>query len=139
MNPQPSPVFGNLVATAFVLLIIYYTIRAIKENKTITINDNFVIGYLESDNIVVNTTPPPRDDFDKPDITPQGPPKPSKKKNIKKEDDTESQMFYADCINALVALGMKKREAKNRTQLIFATMHPKPQTIQKFLITALKI
>jgi hypothetical protein len=34
---------------------------------------------------------------------------------------------------------MKKREAKNRTQLIFATMHPKPQTIQKFLITALKI
>jgi hypothetical protein len=139
MNPQPSPAIGNLVAIALGLLIIYYTIRAIKENKTITINDNFVIGYLESDNIVVNTTPPPKDDFEKPDISPEVPPKPSKKKKIKQEDDTKNQMFYADCIDALVALGMKKREAKNRTQLIFATMHPKPQTIQKFLITALKI
>lgn len=136
MNPQPDPTLGNLVAIAFVILIICYTIRAIKTNNTISINDNFIIGYLESDDIVVNTTlPPPRDDFGNQDTAPKNPPKPSKKKEIEKED----QALYLDCIDALVALGMKKREAKTKTNLVFSTMNPKPKTIQKFLITALKI
>lgn len=131
MNPQPDPMIGNIVATIIVLMVIYYTIKAIKENKSIVLNDKFVIGYIDTDPIVINEA----HHHHKATKTVHT----KTKKVVVKKPDFENQPLYTDCVDALVALGMKKKEAKNRAMSIFSTTKPQPKSIQEFLTLALKL
>jgi Holliday junction resolvasome RuvABC DNA-binding subunit len=137
MNPQPDPTVGNVVAIIFVLSIIFYTIQAINQNKTIQISDNFIIGYLESDPIIIQRNDPPND-FEKFDPNTPKTPVPTKSKEIDSIKSIDKQPFYTDCIDALVALGMKKKEARQTTKTVFETTIPMPDNLQSFLLTALK-
>ena len=131
MNPQPDPMIGHICASIFVLMIIYHTIKAFKANKPFVLNDNFVIGYMETDPVIMNEV----HHHHKAVQTVRT----KTKKVIVKKPDFESQQLYADCIDALIALGMKKKEAKNRATFIFSTTDPQPKSIQEFLIIALKL
>lgn len=123
MNPQPDPIVGHIVAAFIVLMTLVYTIKAFLENKTLQFNDNFVIGYIESDPIIVNEIHEHK----------------TKKVIVNSKPSFESQQLYLDCIDALVALGMKKREARNKAKFVFSTMNPQPQSIQEFLVIALNM
>jgi hypothetical protein len=123
MNPQPDPIVGDIIAALVILIVVIYTIKAVLENKTLQLNDNFVIGYIESDPIIINQIHEHK----------------SKKVIVNKKPSFESQQLYLDCIDALVALGMKKREARNKAKFVFSTMNPQPQSIQEFLVIALNM
>lgn len=119
MNPQPEPVIGNIFATIFTLMILYYFFKEVFSNKEpIHINDFFTIGYIEdSNNVTVNV----------------------KNKIIKDvKNNFESQQLYLDCIDALHALGMKKTEAKKKAKEIFASSTNPPKTVQDFLVIAMR-
>lgn len=131
MNPQPNPMIGHICASIFVLMIIYHTIKALKANKPIVLNDNFVIGYMEHDPVIINEV----HHHHKSVKTVRT----KTTKAIVKKPDFENQPLYVDCIYALVALGMKKKEAKNRATVIFSTTNPQPKSIQEFLTIALKL
>jgi hypothetical protein len=124
MNPQPDPIIGNIIALLFVLTTIFYAVKAIFENQTFQLSDNFVIGYIETDPIIINEV---HNDHE------------THSAKTKQSIDWQSQQLYTDCINALVALGMKKKDAKNKTILVFSTSNPQPKTIQEFLMIALKL
>lgn len=115
MNPQPEPYVGNLFAILFGCLFIYYAIKAYREEDTAS--DLFVIGYVEESNQTVNNI----------SLT-----------NVSTKASLESQQLYIDCIEALRSLGMKKTEATKRTKQVFANTHPEPQTVQEFLLIALR-
>lgn len=131
MNPQPDPMIGHLMAVIFVAAIFFYALKAVKENKTVRFNDNFVIGYIESSPIVVNEV---HHNHKTVKTIEQ-----KTKTKIKKVVDVESQQLYADCVDALVALGMKKRQAQHQATFVFSTTYPQPKTIQEFLMIALKL
>lgn len=140
MNPQPDPSVGNIVAIIFCISVVYYTIIAIRENKTFSVNDNFIIGYLERDPIIILPPPssPPPDRFKDPDNKPPQPINPTPKSNKAKSTKDINSKLYTDCMDALVALGMRKREARERTKSIFLTMNTPPSSIQAFLMIALQ-
>lgn len=133
MNPQPDPIVGNITAIIFVLAIVFYAIKAISENNIIHISDKLIIGYVDADPITINEV----HHHHKTIKTVQT--KTKTKKVVITKPDFESQQLYADCIDALVALGMKKREAQNKASIIFSTTNPQPKTIQEFLMIALKL
>ncbi len=115
MNPQPEPYIGNLFATLFGCLFIYYAIKAYYEHSPI--NDLFTIGYIEESGQIVNNI----------NYT-----------NVSTKASLESQQLYIDCVEALRALGMKKTQATKITKQVFSTTHPLPQTVQEFLLIALR-
>lgn len=123
MNPQPPEYVGNIFATLFVAVTVFHAVKAYLEGKVINLKDfdTITLGYLEShpyNNIIV---------VDKP-----------KTKNVNIKQEIESHQLYIDCIDTLVALGMKKMEAKKKTKHIFETAKPQPKTVQEFLNIALK-
>lgn len=120
MNPQPPEYVGPVFAWIIIGMLAYYTIKAYNSGKIIDIKDLDLvhIGYIESDNPVQNVY----------NIT-----------SIDNKPSFESQQLYVDCIDALVALGMKKTESKKRAKHIFSTHNPPPSTVQEFLIIALNI
>ena len=59
-------------------------------------------------------------------------------KVVETKPSFESQQLYVDCIDALIALGMKKKEAKAKAKFIFSTMNPQPSTVEDFLMIALR-
>lgn len=129
MNPQPDPMIGHIVCAILLTMIVFYTLKAMQEGKSIKIDDNFVIGYIQSDPIFVNEVHHNHKTV-----------KTVKTKRvIVEKPNFESQQLYADCIDALVALGMKKKEAKSKATFIFSTTSPQPKTIQEFLLIALKL
>lgn len=116
MNPQPEPYVGNIFGLLFFGLVVYYTIKAYKFGPEKKLDDLFTIGYIENSpvsytSIVVNESP---------------------------KNNFESEQIYFDCIDALHALGMKKSEAKKRTREIFSSMTTLPNSIQDFLMIALR-
>lgn len=117
MNPQPSPMIGNICATLFILLFLFYTYQAYSSGKTIDLSniDLINVGYLERENInIINTNiTTPANSF-------------------------ESQQLYLDCIDVLHSMGMKKSEAKKKAKFIFSTVNPPPTTVQEFLLIAFK-
>lgn len=115
MNPQPEPYIGNIFATLFACLFIYYTLKAL--NQRVAHNDLFVIGYVEDSNNIINNF----------HVT-----------NVEKRMDPELQKLYNDCIEALRALGMKKSEATRKTKQVFENSDPVPQNVQDFLMIALR-
>lgn len=117
MNPQPDPSVGMFFATLIFCMFLYYTYKAYINGETRNVDDLFVIGYIEHGPNVVN------------DI---------KISNVNTKPSFESQQLFVDCIDALHALGMKKSQARNRAKEVFSTTHPQPQTVQEFLLIALK-
>jgi hypothetical protein len=133
MNPQPDPIIGHIFAAMFIIAIVFYAVKAAKENKVVRFDDNFVIGYVESSPIVINEVHHNHKTVKTIEK------KTKTRTKIKKVVDVESQQLYADCVDALVALGMKKRQAQNQATFVFSTTHPRPKTIQEFLMIALKL
>jgi hypothetical protein len=122
MKPQPPEYVGPIFAGIFILMIIYQTIKAYNSGKMIDLHniDLIDIGYIESENPtqnIYNITSVSVDD---------------------KKPNFESQQLYVDCIDALVALGVKKSESKKKAKQIFSTHEPIPSTVQEFLMIALR-
>lgn len=126
MNPQPPEYVGSVFAWVIIGMLAYYTIKAYNSGKIIDIKDLDLvhIGYIESDNPVQNVY----------NIT-----NTTNNTKVSKTLSFESQQLYVDCVDALVALGMKKTESKKRAKHIFSTHNPPPSTVQEFLIIALNI
>jgi hypothetical protein len=126
MNPQPHPFVGNFCAGIIICLTAFYTYKAYIEGKSISLSelDNFVIGHIQESPVIEKHFYETRTE-----VT-----------NIENTISTfENQQLYVDCIDTLVALGMKKREAKRKAKFIFSTMKPQPTSIQEFITIALKM
>lgn len=117
MNPQPPPYIGNIFAFIFGCLMFYYFVKAYSSKETKSLDlELFTIGYLEEPKTsTINIT-----------------------NNIVKQSkpNFETQQLFIDCVDALVALGIKKTEAKKRTKQIFSS-HKPPTSIQDFLMIAM--
>jgi hypothetical protein len=99
----------------FCLTVAFYAVKSYKEGNVIHWRDMDMInmGYIEPNDVVVNV----------------------QQQNSKKET-LESQQLYLDCVSALYSLGMKKSQAKKKTQEVFSIHNP--ETVQEFLILALQ-
>lgn len=119
MNPQPPEYVGPIFAGIFILMLVYQIIKAYNSGKIIDLKniDLIHIGYIESENPTQNIY----------NIT-----------SVDNKPSFESQQLYVDCIDALVALGMKKSESKKKAKQIFSTHDPMPSTVQEFLMIALR-
>lgn len=118
MNPQPPEYIGVLFSILFVGLIIVNLIKEFNKKDCSQFNDLFTLGYIEESS--------PRS-IQNINIT-----------QVETKASIESQQLYIDCIEALSALGMKKSEAKKRTKQVFASTFPQPQSVQEFLLIALR-
>ena len=127
MNPQPNPIIGEIGAFITMMIVAFYTYKAYHEGKSIDLNklDMFTIGYIEETSPVTHVV---EKHFHKTKT----------KRVVETKPSFESQQFYVDCIDALVALGMKKKDAKSRAEFIFSTMNPQPSSVQEFLMIALR-
>ena len=119
MNPQPDPITGDLVALLVMCGIAFYTWKAYSEKKAIHLSDLFTIGYVESNPVVVQEVHHVHNN------------------NVHtvqtvKASSFEDQQLYIDCIDTLVAIGYKKREARAKAKKIFSSPNP-PTTVQEFL------
>lgn len=114
MNEQPSPAFANIFLVIMGLIAAFFAVKAYLENHTISLDnlDKFTLGYVEdSSNKIIVQVPKTVDSF-------------------------ESKQLFLDCIDTLIAVGFKKKEAKNKAKAIFRTHNP--SSIQEFLNIALK-
>jgi hypothetical protein len=129
MNPQPHPIVGEFFAFIIMLLTAFYAYKAYIQGKSINLNelDIFTIGYIEE-------TPPAQITH----VVEKHFHKTKTKRVIETKPSFESQQLYVDCIDALVALGVKKKDAKTRAEFIFSSINPQPSTVQEFLIIALR-
>jgi hypothetical protein len=109
MNSQPSETISSITALLFTCLFFYFLFT----RKSQSNNDGFFrIGYIETmppcqNTVIVN--------------------------NDKHTNVNES--LLTDCIDALVALGFKKRSAKKLAEEIFRKHNP--SNIQQFLTLAI--
>lgn len=119
MNPQPDPIAGDLVAFIIFCGVAFYTWKAYSEKRSIYVNDLFTIGYIESNPVVVQEVHHVHNN------------------NVHtvqtvKASSFEDQQLYIDCIDTLVAVGYKKKEARAKAKKIFSSPNP-PTTVQEFL------
>lgn len=125
MNPQPSPITGDLVALLVMCGVAFYAWKAYSEKKAMQISDLFTIGYIESDPIVVQDVKHIHNNTHHTHIN----------HNLK-TSSFEDQQLYIDCIDTLVAVGYKKKEARAKAKQIFSSANP-PTTVQEFLQRAM--
>lgn len=119
MNPQPEPYVGNIFAVLFVLYTGYLVVKTYRSNTSNIENwDLFTIGYIDDKIHNTNTTVIVNE--------------------VCKRINFESEQIYLDCIDALHALGMKKSAAKKKTKEIFSSMDNLPNSVQDFLMIALR-
>jgi len=114
MNPQPNPTIGNIFAFIFVAMIMYHFLKAFHDqSRHINVGnmDLVTFGYVENSPVYI---------LDK-----------------TKKDFLSTQLFK-DCVDALYALGAKKSEAKKTATAIFTNSDPQPQSVQEFLMLALR-
>jgi hypothetical protein len=142
MNPQPDPIIGQFFAFVFIIGIIIYTYKAYLEGKSININqlDNFVIGYIEESPVqthIIEKHYKTSKEVQPVRIIEKKTERVRTERVIETKPSFESQQLYVDCIDALIALGMKKGEAKRKAKFVFSNMDPQPSTIQDFLRIAL--
>lgn len=128
MNEQPALWIGNLFAFIFVAMVIFNTIKAYRDPNSVNkFNDAFTIGYIydrpscRTFNHMVNVK-----SVSKPTVKP---------KTVKSAKPQLTQL-QIDCIDALVALGMKKTQAKQKANEVF--QNHSFDNIQDFLSIALK-
>lgn len=123
MNPQPEPIVGQILMFVFIAIsfFAYFTTKPKNVPRNL---DFFEIGYISEDltpisPVVISTK--------------QNKPKTKINKTKAKE---ELSPLQNECIQALISLGMKKSEAKNRMQKIFLSV--KPASIEEFIVEAFK-
>lgn len=115
MNPQPTPFVGQLLALMVIVYAIYHFVKAFNDpNCHIDMShlDYFKMGYVENSPVYLID-------------------------NTKKNNFASTQLFK-DCVSALSALGSKKTEAKKIATQIFTNHDPQPQSVQDFLMIALR-
>jgi hypothetical protein len=141
MNPQPHPNVGNFCAFIIICMTIFYTYKAYISGKSLSINqlDNFVIGYVESDPVVTQVVNKTYKEIKPVKIIRTKTETIKTERVVETKPNFESQQLYVDCIDALVALGMKKKDAKSKAKFVFSTLNPQPASIQEFLIIALNM
>jgi hypothetical protein len=111
MNPQPSPLIGVFMSMVAVLIIAYH---ALKMHNSLRFSDRsinydlFNLGVIERDPTLVQNFV----------ISPS------------------NSDLYHDCVNALVGLGYKKKQAHKKAQSVFNS-NP-PSSIIEFLNTVTK-
>tara|TARA_B100001559_G_C16193503_1_gene481070 strand:- start:204 stop:554 length:351 start_codon:yes stop_codon:yes gene_type:complete len=112
MNEQIPYFFGQIVAFAAVGLFAYNFIQGRKLYNPEDDADLFTIGYIQHPNqVAVNA------------------------KVTVKEDNFQDKQLYKDCRDSLVALGIKKSQAKKITKDFFR--NKEPEDLQSFLKVAL--
>jgi hypothetical protein len=129
MNPQPPVYIGQLIALGMIFVMLYYAIKAHYDTSTSGPSDLFTLGYIEENqapvNVVVKTKIPKQQ-------------KPIVKVVVNNQPKLENTQLFIDCVDALYALGMKKRDAIKRAKDIFASSSTPPKSVQEFLIIALR-
>jgi hypothetical protein len=120
MNPQPDSSVGTLCAIAFMALVAFHFIKTFRAGNYTPFSDMVNIGYVES--------PPPCS----PVIINQ-----AVQQQAQPANNFESQQLYIDCVDTLVSIGFKKREARNKTKRVFMS-NPNISTVQEFLTIALQ-
>jgi hypothetical protein len=121
MNEQPALWIGNLFAFIFVAMIIFNTIKAYRDPNSVNkFNDAFTIGYI----------------YDRPLVNVKSVSKPIVKPKTVKSAKPQLTQLQIDCTDALVALGMKKTQAKQKANEVF--QNHSFDNIQDFLSIALK-
>tara|TARA_Y100000004_G_C8952298_1_gene429155 strand:- start:464 stop:880 length:417 start_codon:yes stop_codon:yes gene_type:complete len=99
---------GFIGGLSFILCFFYYALYPSAPKHS---NDMFTIGYVEeSPPIVVNTV-------------------------VKVPESKEDSKLKKDCMDVLIKLGFRKRDARQKTKEVFAKCSP--QSIQEFLKEAL--
>ena len=122
MNKQPEVWIGNLFAFIFVVMVIFNTIKAYRNPNSVNkFNDAFTIGYI----------------YDRPLVNVKSVSKPIVKPKTVQSAKPQLTQLQIDCIDALVALGMKKTQAKQKANEVF--QHHSFDSVQEFLSIALKI
>jgi hypothetical protein len=113
MNPQPEPYVGHLLALVFGFMFLYFAFKSYHSHNTSKPSDLFTIGYIEESTNV---------------------PEQQEQKKVSAEDNP----IYADCVDALKALGMKKTDAIKQAKDIFTNFDNPPRSVQDFLMIALR-
>ena len=99
---------GFLGGLSFIAIFFYYALYPVSRKQP---DDIFTIGYVEeSPPIVVNTV-------------------------VKVPESKEDTKLKRDCVDVLIKLGFRKRDAKQKAKEVFANFSP--QNIQEFLKEAL--
>lgn len=114
MNPQPSPMIGHLFAITFIAFVVYHAVKAYNDpSKHINVRniDLVTCGYVEDSPVYIID---------------------------RNKKDFVSLQLFKDCVSALNALGMKKTDAKNKATQVFTNSDPYPQSVQEFLMIALR-
>jgi hypothetical protein len=117
MNEQPDQFYSQILMFVFVGVAAYSYFFSKKSH--VNNLDFFEIGYVMNDNVAVYEAPictskPASNPASKPALT----------------------QLQQDCIDAMIGLGMKKKEATKRMHDLFAKYQPK--TIQEFIQVAFK-
>ena len=133
MNPQPEPYVGHLLALVFGFMFLYFAFKSYHSKNTSKPSDLFTIGYIEeSTNVpVVNVET-------KPIIRVKPVVKVIQQQQEQKKVSAEDNPIYADCVDAIKALGMKKTEAIKQAKDIFTNFDNPPRSVQDFLMIALR-
>ena len=111
MNPQPSPSVGILFSIIALLIIAYNAIKMHNSLKLSgeTINYDLVnIGFMKNDPCLVQNF-----------IVP-----------------ISNNALYQDCVDALIGIGYKKKQAHKKAQSVFGTNSP--SSVVEFIQIAMK-
>lgn len=112
MNEQPSTFMGDITALIIVFMFCYFFMKSYNVSLNSKHADLFTVGYIEDIkpnpvNVVINNSPA----------------------------NGINSPIYNDCVQSLMALGMKKKASMKMAQDIFTLYNP--QTIQEFLSKAM--
>lgn len=111
MNPQPSPSVGIFMSIVAILIIAYHAIKmhnSLKSSQRYINYDLFNLGVIDSSPTLVQNFVVPIHNSD----------------------------LYKDCVDALIGLGYKKKQAHKKAQSVFSTSSP--SSIIEFLSTVTK-
>lgn len=115
MNPQPTQFVGHCFAFMVIAYALYHFVKAFNDPSLhidVSHLDYFKMGYVENSPVYLLD-------------------------NTKRNNFSSTQLFK-DCVSALNALGSKKTEAKKIATQIFTNHDPQPQSVQEFLMIALR-
>lgn len=121
----------SLVCTIIFAIVSFCSFLFSQKN---TYSDFFEIGYVVDKKPMPVRKPVRTQKAIAPMVVVKTKPKVKVQKETKKVPDLTQ--FHKDCIDALISLGMRKKEATKRMQDIFKKYQPK--TIQEFIQAAFK-
>lgn len=133
MNPQPDMIATITSTMMFLCVCIYFFMD--KKNHY-NLKDDFIIAEYKTQ-VITNPKPKNKKIIKKQTPKQSKPKKQKVDKNIKSKEKkaNEYSPLQQDCFDALIALGMSKKESKFVVNHTFN--HRNPKTIQEFLSIAL--